>query len=594
MKSEGAYMHFEGTYRGLYRGGKLKGITGGYSFKDIDWIWLEVTPLKRINERIAEEEKVHDFYYAQQLPPTRLWKIPGRKGMQVIITGPEKKAFAGVIYDVVMTAHTLGENSPERTVREPNGRQVASDVLELSGKIRFSLPDKSVKPPTLNKPLLTGATPLVQGAPLNYVQPVSRPVETLPNAITPPVSVHDEPVVPTIAPVKSPRLSNFFGYLFAILVALALMKWLPILGIFFLAGFIGSLALKKDNSAADRRDNVGCLATLLMLLGIFSCFHAYRNNAGILFYILLFFTLCYIITRQRTHTFWKMVFGILFTLSLLAYWNKYFHINLRDWIKQDEAEGRAKIDPPVPVEVKDKDGKVKTDSLFAHRIQWEDFANRAYLKNYNTRLGLYSHSASKHSELASVNPGNDVNKYFRNIYTTLIFNDEAKLDSIINYFSTKRSQLGLSNLETAEAVVTFIQEIPYYLLHDGTCKAASAQGNAFITSYHSEGKPCLPNVVAGVQSPYEFLHNLKGDCDTRSLLCYAILSNLNIPASIWVSEAYGHSVIGIGVPAAGNNYKTINSRRYYATELTSKGFRVGMISPQQTNMNNWTSTLTKQ
>lgn len=588
MKSEGTYMHFEGTYRGLYRGGKLKGTNGGYTFKDIDWIWLEVTPLKRIEERIAEEEKVHDFYYAQQLPPTKLWKIPGRKGMQVIVAGPEKKAFAGVIYDVVMTAHTLGDNSPERTVREPNGRQVASDVLELSGKIRFSIPNKSANPPTLNKP------PIAQATPLNYVQPKNQHPERVFDPAIAPVSVSDGPAVPTVSPVKFPRLSNFFGYLFAIIVSLALMKWLPILGIFFLAGFIGSLALKKDNAASNPQDNVGCLATLLMLLGIFSCFHAYRNNAGILFYGLLFFTLCYIITRQRTHTFWKMLFGILFTLSLLAYWNKFLHINLRDWIKQDEAEGRAKIDPPVLVEVKDKDGKTRTDSLFSHRVQWEDFANRAYLKNYNTRLGLYSHSASKHSELASVNPGNDVNKYFRNIYTTLIFNDDTKLDSITNYFSIKRSQLGLSNLETAEAVVTFIQEIPYYLLHDGTCKAASAQGNAFITRYHSEGKPCLPNVVAGVQSPYEFLHNLKGDCDTRSLLCYAILSQLNIPASIWVSEAYGHSVIGIGVPAAGNNFKTINGTRYYATELTSKGFRVGMISPQQTNMNNWTSTLTKQ
>ena len=140
--------------------------------------------------------------------------------------------------------------------------------------------------------------------------------------------------------------------------------------------------------------------------------------------------------------------------------------------------------------------------------------------------------------------------------------------------------------QTAEMVVTMIQEIPYVLVHDQSCQKAVA-GGGFVKDYHEDKKPCMPNIAAGVQSPYEFVHNLKGDCDTRSLLGYTILNRMGIPASIWISPAYGHSVLGVGVPTQGNNYKIVDNVKHYAVELTAKGYRLGMISPAQRNMNNW-------
>ena len=141
-------------------------------------------------------------------------------------------------------------------------------------------------------------------------------------------------------------------------------------------------------------------------------------------------------------------------------------------------------------------------------------------------------------------------------------------------------------------VTTFIQEIPYFLVHDLDCRAVVESSNSdFMIQYHQENKPCLPNIPGGVQSPYEFAHNLKGDCDTRSLLAFTILKRLGIPSSVWVSEAYGHSVVGIGLPVGAGTYKEINGIKHYATELTAKGFRLGMISPEQQNISNWDITL---
>ena len=144
--------------------------------------------------------------------------------------------------------------------------------------------------------------------------------------------------------------------------------------------------------------------------------------------------------------------------------------------------------------------------------------------------------------------------------------------------------------ETAEMVITFIQEIPYCLVHEESCQKAIESGDDFMVSYHQQHKPCLPNIIGGVQSPYEFLHNLKGDCDTRSLLGFSILRELNIASSIWVSEIYGHSILGVGVPVGYGIHKEINGKSHYGVELTAKGYRLGMVAPENNNSNNWNIT----
>jgi hypothetical protein len=169
--------------------------------------------------------------------------------------------------------------------------------------------------------------------------------------------------------------------------------------------------------------------------------------------------------------------------------------------------------------------------------------------------------------------------------------DRDKVKTVAKIFSDSAVRKRLGPLETAEMVVAFVQEIPYYLVHDGTCQEASATGNDFITEYHRNRKPCLANVDAGVQSPYEFLHNLKGDCDTRSLLAHAILRELNIASSVWVSETYGHSILGVAVPVGHGIYKEIQGIRHYGVELTAKGYRLGMVSSEHAEPRNWQITL---
>ncbi len=227
--------------------------------------------------------------------------------------------------------------------------------------------------------------------------------------------------------------------------------------------------------------------------------------------------------------------------------------------------------------------------LVGHEIAWSDFHPNDFLSRYTTSTLAFAASNKMHGHWSQFQGSNELD-FWHDLYQEFYQKDSQKLDSLVLYFSKERASKKLSALETAEMVTTFIQEIPYCLVHDGSCQEASRQGG-FVAQYHAEGKTCLPEVIGGVQSPYEFIHNLKGDCDTRSLLGYTILSKLGIASSVWVSREYGHSILGVAVPVNSSNYKVVSGTRYFGVELTAKGFRIGMIAPENTNMNNWNVVL---
>jgi hypothetical protein len=224
-----------------------------------------------------------------------------------------------------------------------------------------------------------------------------------------------------------------------------------------------------------------------------------------------------------------------------------------------------------------------------HSIEWTDFSSLHYQNKYSTQTLVAQQSLQQHLKWTHADVTDEM-LFWHDLYKDLYENDREKLDSLINYFRSEWMNKNISLTEAAEMVVTFVQAIPYVLIHDGSCSEAQLMGG-FISDYHQQGLPCKAEVVAGIQSPYEFIHDLQGDCDTRSLLTYAILCGLNIKSSVWVSREYGHSIIGIAVPSTSKNFKALNGTRYFATELTAKGFRVGMIAPEHTDMNNWNIVL---
>jgi len=341
------------------------------------------------------------------------------------------------------------------------------------------------------------------------------------------------------------------------------------------------------------------LFKLLLYLIIFTVFlgtlgYLYYSNQ-ILFYILLFAGIIYGISRLTANKKRFNWLGWLILIFIVYYFYKNNNEIKNDLKETEKNEGSVKIKPPIKVD-DNREGAIN-DFIVPKEISWWDFFKRRYSASFNTSSLNFRESNDDHNSLNTISNRTSSQKYYREIYDKMIKYDEYRVDSIYIVLRNKATEKGLTNTETAEMVTTFIQEIPYYLVHDQSCsesvRAAKQAGNDFIVEYHEDKKPCLSNVLAGVQSPYEFMHNLKGDCDTRALFGHAILSKLGIPSSVWISETYGHSILGVGVPVSSGSFKVIDGRKHYAVELTAKGFPLGMISPAHRNMKNWEITTYK-
>ncbi|WP_157607530.1 hypothetical protein [Runella limosa] len=219
------------------------------------------------------------------------------------------------------------------------------------------------------------------------------------------------------------------------------------------------------------------------------------------------------------------------------------------------------------------DRKIKEDcALQEHRITWSDYAGRTF--NGTIKVCISDYPTSKNNRAQS------------SFYEQLIEFDAPKLNRLYAMFYdiAKRNQLG--NTETAEMIVSCIQSIPYFLViadeageYMRRCEA-SGQTNNFAYQYLLARRPYIDGIIQnGVQSPVEFMYNLKGDCDTRTVLLYTVLSKFKYDVVILNSDVEGHSILGINIPTGSGLYyvELGTGKKYYVWETTAEGYQIGSL-----------------
>ena len=130
----------------------------------------------------------------------------------------------------------------------------------------------------------------------------------------------------------------------------------------------------------------------------------------------------------------------------------------------------------------------------------------------------------------------------------------------------------LGEYEFASMVVSFIQDIPYSYIKPAECPDTN--------------KPCSGNVRFGIYSPYEFMHTLSGDCDTRAVLLFTMFDYLGYNPMIVISENYLHAMLALNIQASGD-YITYNQKKYYFWETTGKDWDIGILPPSYSNVAYW-------
>lgn len=172
------------------------------------------------------------------------------------------------------------------------------------------------------------------------------------------------------------------------------------------------------------------------------------------------------------------------------------------------------------------------------------------------------------------------------IYAILAKNDIEHLEEVYKVFSDLQDKYKLDYQAFAEMVISFVQYQPYVLVHPDNCEK-DRQRNTFSEDYHDSGQVCLPYKRFGLQAPSEFMYNLQGDCDTRALFLYTVLSHFGYDVVILGSDR--HAMLGINMPGQGH-YLVYKGRKYYFWETTGTGWVIGAIPPIYQN-DRWEITL---
>ena len=422
-------------------------------------------------------------------------------------------------------------------------------------------------------------------------------VKKVPTPITQPTTV---PVEQTASSVF--RNTILGAFIFSLLVFLFLKMLfglsfitilLPIL--FFLMMLMGALKNRFplfSNSLVVQNRFWNFIGWLLLILGCYLFYKSYPLNTSLLL-ISLGLSL---LLAVRNHSFLKWIgrIGVMITCFFL------FGL-LKPLIKTGDSETRKTSDETntdnesennkweyTPEVIKDTINTDKNDTLvvsyLSHKLKWNDNYQNQYKGEFKVRKDYFNITKIERNQIEPTGQG--FREQFHQIYKQMINQSKNYLDSVIKVYANIGKTNKLNNKMFADMIVTSIQNIPYCLVHDLTHSQADRQYGGFITEYHQSGGPCLAETKFGIQAPVEFIANLKGDCDTRSVFLYYILSKLGYSVVVLGSEHYSHAILGISGNYSGD-YINYNGLNYYVWETTATGFTPGNISPKTNNMRYW-------
>ncbi len=148
--------------------------------------------------------------------------------------------------------------------------------------------------------------------------------------------------------------------------------------------------------------------------------------------------------------------------------------------------------------------------------------------------------------------------FWAGVYNIIISNNKERLNNLASSFIWFQEKNELSDRETLEIIIDFIQQIPYE----------------------------IPDNYYGLYSPADLLYRNAGDCDSKSVLAALILKQLGYDTAIYYSDEYAHAMLGLNVPSTGE-YLELNGKPYYFTEMTAPGWQIGEISPDCADLKYW-------
>jgi hypothetical protein len=161
------------------------------------------------------------------------------------------------------------------------------------------------------------------------------------------------------------------------------------------------------------------------------------------------------------------------------------------------------------------------------------------------------------------------------LYYDFIRVSSGPLDSMYNAMIQDIRVKNLSGQQVLDYVVSAIQTPKYTkITHEDECPCEDmGQQWEDDCSPRADGKGCCNSVLpSGVYTPTEFIVKKTGDCDTKSLIAYALLKKMGYKSALLVGKVSGgyHAMLGLTEvnPVIPSKYVRHNSHVYYPWEVT--------------------------
>ena len=232
-----------------------------------------------------------------------------------------------------------------------------------------------------------------------------------------------------------------------------------------------------------------------------------------------------------------------------------------------------------------------TDSVevYASNRVWRDnFGN-----DFNTTLAVRVEDYTRlRDHISGYQPGRSGN-FWGDLYDYIERTDRPALDIIMDSFRILQKEKKLNRMEFAEMVVSCIQDIPYSFVFQEACLAPHNYEESIRELLQKCPDCCIGNIAYGIQNPVSFMGNLKGDCDTRTVMIYSVLKSFGYDVAILNSDFYRHSILGINLPASGLA-KIYNGKKYMLWETTAKYYAAGNIPATYSDISYWDVVLTSK
>lgn len=326
----------------------------------------------------------------------------------------------------------------------------------------------------------------------------------------------------------------------------------------------------------NKQENIGCGTIFGVLLWGFLLFMFFPY----LLYFLPFLIIGLIIYFFRPilkYLIWiiAVIFFIGFLSNIFNSLNSEQNAINSTKIKDDVSETRN------VQKIKDKDNTANKDSLITHFRKWKDYENRQYEGKYSIKTSDLKKSKQYKNSL----PFSEYGQFIHSLKE----NDKNSLLGLYQLFDRLKKEKKVNSIQFSEMIVSFVQDIPYALVLDQSCNPALYQ-EKFIKEYFKKKNAfCDPNQRFGINSPVEFLGNLKGDCDTRTLLLYTILDHYSYDVLLLSSNFYQHSILAIDQPSKGQKFNFYGKN--YTVWETTNFLPSGIIPMEISDQNKWEITL---